>query len=170
MPRTTRHPKHRCSLLVLAVGLTACWDHALYDGKVNRFDTYYLGGGNSAFRPFRSARVDDDAGFGLDLVARSDQETGVLVLTGALHDAGAPESVGGALYWSGESRREVARFGFDGDESLVLEVPWRQLAAGLEAGHELEAEFVDAQGATIVLRFGESELREALAEQVEVDR
>jgi hypothetical protein len=114
--------------------------------------------------------VDEDAAFGLDLVARSDQSNGAHVLTGALRDAGAPESIAGTLYWSGEQRREVARFGYDGDESLVLELPWRRVAGGLAAGDELEAEFVDDQGAMIVLRFGEVELREALSERAEGER
>lgn len=140
-----------------------CIDHPLYDKDVNRFDTYYLGGGNSQFRPFRAARIDDDAPFSVDLVVASvDADT---VHLRAWIDAADPDAIEATLGTS--DGREIGAFERNGDDMLDLAVD-RDVLLDAAAGGDLRVELASEGGGGIALVVTLSDLRGAIAELEEV--
>lgn len=95
-------PRFTPRVLVLVAGLVAlastgscrCIEHPLYDARTNRFDSWYLGGGNTQYRPFRSVQYDPDAAFELELRHRHEGEQ--VVVAARLHGQ-APADLEGEL-------------------------------------------------------------------------
>lgn len=94
-PRAPRSALPLAILVALAsVGSCRCDEHPLYDASVNRFDTFYLGGGNSQTRPFRSVQYDPDAAFAVELRHRHE---GPQVVIAARLFADAPADLEGEV-------------------------------------------------------------------------
>lgn len=143
-------------LLALAsVSSCRCIEHPLYDAKVNRFDTWYLGGGNTQFRPFRSVQYDPDAAFELELRHRGEGEA--VVIMARLHGEATADLEGHVLAVEAagtladeplEQVETLATFEH-ADDDLALATLDREMLAELEArGAGLSIRFIDEVGAS----------------------
>lgn len=142
--------------LVLVVGLVAlasasscrCIEHPLYDAKTNRFDSWYLGGGNTQYRPFRSVQYDPDATFELELRHRHEGEQ--VVVAARLHGE-TPADLEGELV-------AIQAAGTLADEPLAHET---SLAAFEHVNDDLALATIDREllveldrhGAALTIRF-----------------
>lgn len=157
-------------LLALAsTGSCRCIEHPLYDAKVNRFDTWYLGGGNSQYRPFRSVQYDPDAAFELELRVR--QEGPQVVVAARLH-AEAPADLEGGLLaqWPTAAladepiEREELLADFEHvDDDLALATIDRERLVELDRSDAtVTIVFVDEVGATARLELRPADLLDPL--------
>jgi hypothetical protein len=130
-----------------------CIEHPLYDAKSNRFDTWYLGGGNTQYRPFRSVAYRPEARFDVELRVRESDEDdpGEIVVAARIGGEDAPDVEGEVVARFGEVAsagpvREELLASFDHvDDDLSLARIDRDRLHQL-AGH----------GVTIVLRFSDA--------------
>lgn len=144
------------SLVVVLLAPASCWDHELYDGDVNRFDSYYLGGGNSQFRPFRTARVDPDASFEVHVVAERDAGDGLALL--ATITATDPSGVSGVLRIDGQTVAKLIAL-----EAGALRADLtHNVLTRLDGGAVLEAWFTDRHGSSVALQIDRTALDEAM--------
>jgi hypothetical protein len=148
----------RAPLLVAGVLLGAatdcrCIEHPLYDAKANRFDTWYLGGGNTQYRPFRSVAYGPAVRFDVELRVREadDDDPALLVVAARIGGEDAPDVEG----------EVVARFGGAASAGPVRE---ELLASFDHVDDDLSLARIDRDrlhqladdGVTIVLRFSDA--------------
>lgn len=136
-------------------GSCRCIEHPLYDAKVNRFDTWYLGGGNTQYRPFRSVQYDPDAAFALELRLRHE---GSQVVVAATLLGEAVADLEGALtaQWSERDLAEepmeheelLASFEHVDDDLALAAIDRATIEALDRRGAALTIVFVDEIGAT----------------------
>ncbi|MBC8071857.1 MAG: hypothetical protein IAG13_26255 [Deltaproteobacteria bacterium] len=158
MARDPRTHHSRALLLVLMLAPLAdckCIEHPLYDAEVNRFDTWYLGGGNTQYRPFRAGEVPRDTTLEVELALDHGSDEGVVVRA-LVVEAVDREDLVGELLLDGHP---IAQFEALDDEQLVARMP------AIRGQHpELHAVFDDGHGARLDIRIAPQELSEALAE------
>lgn len=157
----------RALLLVSVVLLGAatdcrCIEHPLYDAKTNRFDTWYLGGGDTQYRPFRSVAYGPEVRFDVELRVREadEDDPGELVVAARIDGADAPDvegevvaRFGGETVGAGPVREELLASFDHVDDDLSLARIDRDRLHQL-AGH----------GVTIVLRFSDASAATATLE------
>lgn len=138
------------ALAVLAVASDcSCDEHVLYNEGANRFDSWYLGGGNSQFRPFRSAAYDAGARFDVELRVREfdEDDPGDVVVAARIGGERGPDVEGEVIarFADASPAREEVLASFDHvDDDLSLARIDRARLAQL-ASHD----------ATLVLRFSD---------------
>lgn len=156
-----RAPRSVLPLAILvalaSVGSCRCDEHPLYDANVNRFDTFYLGGGNSQTRPFRSVQYDPDATFAVELRHRHE---GPQVVIAARLFADAPADLEGEVLVhapSGSLTAEpteppeperLAAFEHVDDDLVLASIDRDTLAALAHRGARLTIRLRDEMGAT----------------------
>ncbi|MFO0635893.1 MAG: hypothetical protein U0168_23890 [Nannocystaceae bacterium] len=147
------------ALVLLALGIDCrCIEHPLYDAGVNRFDTFYLGGGNSQYRPFRRGEVPPDATLDVEVVL--DREATPPRLRVLVIDQLGEGPVRGELV---HADGRTAAFDAVDDERLELALPEAALAA-LAAGGSARARFHDGAGESIDVELDVDEISRALAQ------
>lgn len=118
-----------------------CWEHPLYDEGTNRFDTWYLGGGNTQNRPFR--RGDVDGVLDIELALDRDRD-GDPIVRALVIDAIDPLLVHGDISIDGQ--RLAAFVAIDGEQLVAHLPPLRGAAPSLLArfhdGHDTRLEIV----------------------------
>ncbi|MBX7083301.1 MAG: hypothetical protein K1X88_29105 [Nannocystaceae bacterium] len=146
------------ALAVLALGVDCrCIEHPLYDAGVNRFDTFYLGGGNTQYRPFRRGELAPDATLDVEVVL--DHETTPPRLRVLVLDQLGEGPLRGALV-HGDHTAALAAVD---DEQLELTLDDDALAA-LAAADTAQARVWDDAGEAVVVELDVAEITRALAE------
>lgn len=140
-----------------------CIEHPLYDARTNRFDSFYLGGGDSQYRPFRAVHYEPEARFVLEVRVRELDDAPNELLVAAKVDGEAAADVEGevvAVWPDGEPRGEELLASFDHvDDGLVLARLARDGIAQLrDRGVTVSLRFSDAVGPRARLELGPDEL------------
>lgn len=159
--RRIRHARVLALLVVATTIDCECIDHPLYNVHVNRFDTFYLGGGNSGFRPFREARLDPDAAFEVDMVIAFEPEHAMIR---AWLDAGDPHAIR-AIARTSDGTRALGELVDVGDDLRELRIARSTLERELDRG-DVHVELESEGGGGIVLVVDRKTYEEALAEHM----
>lgn len=161
-----RRPLRILGAVLVAFGVAdcRCIDHPLYDKDANRFDTWYLGGGNSQFRPFRRGELDPDALVEGEIVLAFATEDRVHIRV--VLDVSESAEVRGELR-GGD--RELGELVAVEDDVLELEMDRRTLAATL-ARHDVDVVLWTEGGGALRASITAADLEAALAEQGEEAR
>jgi len=165
MTRTPRTIALTFWTLLVGLGVVdcECIDHPLYDVNVNRFDTWYLGGGNSQFRPFRQGDLDPDALFdGEILLAPQDDRVHLRVLL----DATEPEAVLGEVR---VGARVLGELGHVGGDVLELDLDRDAFARTLAQG-DVQVVLWTEGGGELEASIGAADLQAAVAARTEGSR
>jgi hypothetical protein len=144
---TPLRPLRLVPLFVLVASVDCkCIEHPLYDATANRFDTFLIGGGNSQFRPFRSAQLDPDAGFEVELTLAFEPEHATIR---AWLEAGDPDAIHGVVRTEGAAR-ELGELTPTGEDLHELRLPRALLEAELGRG-DIHVELQGESGGAIVI-------------------
>lgn len=154
-----RQPMPWLVLLAASVGLDCrCIEHPLYDANVNRFDSFYLGGGNSQYRPFRRGEVPPDATLDVDLVLDHDSSPPRLRML--VVDRVGEGEVDGELVIDDVP---VGVFATVDDDQLALELSDETLAR-LAAGSQVHARVGDGTSEDVVVELDVAEITRVLGD------
>lgn len=166
------------TLLALASVVSCrCIEHPLYDAKVNRFDTWYLGGGNTQYRPFRSVQYDPDATFEVELRHRSEGE--VVVIAARLRGEATADLEGELLATSPAAvvadeplarEEDLAAFEHAEDDLAIATIDRDTLAELERRGASLTIRFADEVGATARMELWPAELLDPRRNREEAPR
>jgi hypothetical protein len=153
-----------CVLLAAATDCR-CIEHPLYDARTNRFDSFYLGGGDSQYRPFRDVEYDPGARFVLEVRVRVlDDAPGELQLAAKLdgETAADVEAEVVAVWPDGSSHDDEVLATFEHvDDGLVLaRVDRERLLQLRERGVTISLRFADATPARATLELVPDDLLE----------